>query len=185
MTEEITSSHPWEERFRAQMEDLRSARQITQTALAEQVRERGFPFHQQTIAKIENGTRPVRLDEAYVIADVLGSSVPQMVLPLKQARDLQRLTDAWRTASRLRYAVLRAAAEYDSARQELAKEIRYLERTAADDETLMRIETAKPLVGLSVEEIVEEALAHPEIALRDTFGVGRIQGVGHGEHPEA
>lgn len=38
----------------------------------------GFPFHQQTVQRVEAGERPVRLDEAYAIAEILDSSVESM-----------------------------------------------------------------------------------------------------------
>jgi transcriptional regulator with XRE-family HTH domain len=50
------------------MKNLREARGMTQTDLAKALRSEGLPFHQQTIQRIESGERPVRLNEAHLIA---------------------------------------------------------------------------------------------------------------------
>src|SRR5215203_3821854 len=44
---------------------------MTQEGLAEAVAEHGVPFHQQTVAKIEKGQRPLRLREAHAIAGAM------------------------------------------------------------------------------------------------------------------
>jgi transcriptional regulator with XRE-family HTH domain len=50
----------------------RKAKGYSQSDLAGMLEQRGLPFQQQTILKIEKGTRPLKLKEAYVIADILG-----------------------------------------------------------------------------------------------------------------
>lgn len=50
----------------------------TQTDLAREMKKQGFSFHQQTIQRIEDGKRPVRLDEAYALAELLGSKIDFM-----------------------------------------------------------------------------------------------------------
>ena len=64
--------------FVDRLQALRADRGWSQTHLAKQMRERGFPFHQQTIQRIEDHRRSVRLDEAYALAEVLGSTVEAM-----------------------------------------------------------------------------------------------------------
>jgi transcriptional regulator with XRE-family HTH domain len=63
--------HAWEVRFVKNMLRLRELQGLTQTDLARGLKERGLPFHQQTIQRIENHERPVRLNEAYLIAEHL------------------------------------------------------------------------------------------------------------------
>lgn len=68
-----------ESNFLAQMIRLRQLQGLRQTDLAKALRERhDLKFHQQTIQRIEDGQRAVRLDEAYAIADVLGVSLETM-----------------------------------------------------------------------------------------------------------
>lgn len=64
--------------FRASMVAMRAEKDLSQTALANMLRDAGYAFHQQTVAKIEVGERPVRLEEAYAIAAALGSDVDEM-----------------------------------------------------------------------------------------------------------
>ena len=52
----------------------------TQTDLARHMKGKGFSFHQQTVQRIEDKTRPVRLDEAFALAEVLGQQVTNMTL---------------------------------------------------------------------------------------------------------
>jgi len=71
---------PWESTFLAQMVRLREEKKISQAELARRLRdgEGKLPFHQQTIQRIENGDRPVRLNEAFLIAKELGASIESM-----------------------------------------------------------------------------------------------------------
>lgn len=69
----------WEQNFRTHMKRLRERNAWTQTELARQLKGQfGLPFHQQTIQRIESGERPVRVNEAYLIADLFGVSVDSM-----------------------------------------------------------------------------------------------------------
>ena len=72
---------PWESNFREEMKRIRQLLGWTQTDLANQVKNFGLPFHQQTIQRIEKGERPVRLDEAYAIAQCLESDLASMTAP--------------------------------------------------------------------------------------------------------
>jgi transcriptional regulator with XRE-family HTH domain len=58
---------------------MREARGMTQAELAGAVAERGLPFRQQTIVKIEKGHRPLRLREAHEIAAALELRIDDLV----------------------------------------------------------------------------------------------------------
>ncbi|ALG85831.1 helix-turn-helix transcriptional regulator [Gordonia phthalatica] len=51
----------------------------TQASLAHLLMRMGVPLAQQTIAKIENGSRPMKLAEAQAIATILGLEVQDLV----------------------------------------------------------------------------------------------------------
>lgn len=70
---------PWETNFRQHMKRLRELKQMTQTDLAKELKLRGLAFHQQTIQRLESGERPIRLDEAFLIASALDSHVEEMI----------------------------------------------------------------------------------------------------------
>lgn len=70
-----------ERNFIANMAKLRKGQSWSQGELAKRMQASGWTdFHQTTISRIENGTRPVRLGEARGIADVLGTLVGPMLL---------------------------------------------------------------------------------------------------------
>lgn len=80
---------PWEANFREHMKRLRESKGMSQSELARQLKQRGLSYHQQTVQRVEGGDRPIRLDEAFQIASVLGSRVDLMIAsPNTSATDL-------------------------------------------------------------------------------------------------
>ena len=78
----VDNSPPaWEDNFIARMKELRTAK-MSQTELARQLSDRGLQFHQQTVQRIEKGERPLRLNEALEIAEILGSDPADMTRPM-------------------------------------------------------------------------------------------------------
>lgn len=66
-------------RFRINMRAHREANGWSQGELSRRLQDAGWPvFHQTTITRIESGVRAVKLDEATVIADVLGVDLLMM-----------------------------------------------------------------------------------------------------------
>lgn len=64
--------------FSENMKRRRDLLGMNQTELARRMKAAGYPFHQQTVQRVEAGERPIRLDEAYAVAEILGSSVDSM-----------------------------------------------------------------------------------------------------------
>lgn len=56
----------------------RTALDLSQQAVSEQMRTLGFPWHQTVIAKIESGERTVKLDEAYALATILHTRLSRL-----------------------------------------------------------------------------------------------------------
>lgn len=83
-----------EANFAKNMQRLRGRRGWSQGEFARQMQAAGWTsFHQTTVSRIENGTRPVRLGESRGIAEALGSTVSQMIQPsdgLETLRALER-----------------------------------------------------------------------------------------------
>ncbi|RYB91009.1 XRE family transcriptional regulator [Nocardioides oleivorans] len=84
---------PWERNFIVHMARLRESHGMTQTDLAKRLQPYGLKFHQQTIQRVEAGERPVRLNEAHIIARVLESDLNVMT------------TDVGSSDASIRYAV--------------------------------------------------------------------------------
>lgn len=81
-----------EANFIANMRRLREENGWSQGQMAQRMQEAGWTdFHQTTISRMENGSRPVRLGEARGIAGVLGALVGQMILDEPAARALREL----------------------------------------------------------------------------------------------
>lgn len=59
---------------------LRVKAQMTQQQVAEQMTARGFSMVQSAIANIEGGRRPVRVNEAAALADVLGVDLEDLLV---------------------------------------------------------------------------------------------------------
>lgn len=73
---------PWEATFVANIRRARMALGVSQTELARRVTARGVQgFHQQTVQRIESGTRPVRLNEAVTLADSLAMNLYETLGP--------------------------------------------------------------------------------------------------------
>jgi len=72
--------------FGRRLRELRIGVGWSQAEVASRLRARDRPMHQTAIAKIEAGTRPLRLDEAWDIAEVF--NVPLMEFFYASAEDL-------------------------------------------------------------------------------------------------
>lgn len=59
----------------------RKERRLSQAELAELVSVEGIKFFPQTVQKIENGSRTIRLDEAMALATALGVSIADLFRP--------------------------------------------------------------------------------------------------------
>lgn len=64
----------------------RTQRNMTQTEVARLMKERGFSFHQQTVQRIEDGVRPVKLEEAYALSRIFEISVDSMAWNMENMR---------------------------------------------------------------------------------------------------
>src|SRR4051794_147506 len=68
-----------QDQFRKRVRLEREKRDWTQAQLAEMLEARGIPMHWTSIAKIENGPRSVRIEEAAAIADFFNTSVDSLL----------------------------------------------------------------------------------------------------------
>ncbi len=110
-----------EEHLGRQLRRLRAARGLSQAAVANSMTELGHGWHQTTVAKIENGARPVRLNEAADLASMFLVSLDELCSANDEETRLQKLRA--REASFQR-SLLGATAAVASA-QKLAADIAY------------------------------------------------------------
>jgi transcriptional regulator with XRE-family HTH domain len=93
--------------FIAWLKGARTAAGLSQQKVADALKAQGFAVFQTTVAKIERGDRPVRLDEAVAFAALFGTTL-DVALGLKSdtsqsftSRDLARRTSLLQQISSL------------------------------------------------------------------------------------
>ncbi len=92
---------------------LRQARGWSQADLAAGVQDRGFPLQQTQVARVENGSRPLRVNEAAAFAAVLGVDLVDLLRRLARPEQSE-LGDLRRTVESLRRNVQNLSNEADS-----------------------------------------------------------------------
>jgi transcriptional regulator with XRE-family HTH domain len=82
----------------------RKARRWSQADLASALERRGISFQQQTVLKVEKGSRPLKLEEAVIIADELGIVMDDLVTIFRE--ELEARTKVVEARAQLRQAEL-------------------------------------------------------------------------------
>lgn len=93
---------PWESAFATNLKRARERLQMSQTELAKQAAERGLPYHQQTVQRVETSARPIRLNEAFVLADIVGEELATMLASPSPAAAKAQLKFRQDAAAKLR-----------------------------------------------------------------------------------
>jgi transcriptional regulator with XRE-family HTH domain len=97
----------------------------------------GHPWHQTTVAKLEGGKRPIRVDEAVALADIFGVDLEQLVQLRRSPSDRVRLS--------LEAALFVAEQEVQAAKAQLE----------SANERFRRAEAAKEGVRARLRELLE------------------------------
>jgi transcriptional regulator with XRE-family HTH domain len=87
-SEEVSSTEPAglaDEWFAANIREERARLKMSQGELARQMAERGFPYYQQTVRRIEEGRRKVSVGEAKALAKILGTTMDRLTWPGQSA----------------------------------------------------------------------------------------------------
>lgn len=117
---------PWERTFVENVTRARKAADMSQTELGKRIATKGLPFHQQTVQRIENGSRPVRLNEAVIIAEVLYLEFPDVMMPKTAERATETIEGYLRLArgewESVGVFISDVADRVDSAKQDLLTE---------------------------------------------------------------
>lgn len=121
----------YEQAFGDRVRQWRKARSWSQEDLAEKLNDFGFEMHQTTVAKIERGTRPLRVAEAVALAQIFG--VPALSVfygpgPEDEAMSVESMRELIETYEK-------ALNESEERLEEAAKTVAYWvrQRTAAVD----------------------------------------------------
>jgi transcriptional regulator with XRE-family HTH domain len=148
-----------EHHFAANLRAVREERGISQAELARRMADRGWPWHQQTVGRVEAGQRVVRLGEAKDLAAILETTIDALGEPTTENGIVKGLVDA-STAARKAW---QQQVEGDLALR------------SALDVLRRRIQDARPLAPTSDRVdyalgIAEDTLlmAEPVVAAKDT-----------------
>jgi transcriptional regulator with XRE-family HTH domain len=153
--------------FRTNMKRARESQDVSQTDLARQMKDRGFGFHQQTVQRVESGDRPVRLNEAYAIAEILDMTVDELSRTAPAYLFFTSLIAAEKADARL----VAAAGDFDRAVSELARAASEYE--AEHGAGSLRDE----LIGWDLNATAAERLAHADLQLPHELVVeGDVEG---------
>lgn len=74
---------------------LRVSRGWSQSDLARRLADQGLPFHQQTVQRVEQGVRPLRLTEGVVLASLFNMDVGELL-----GREIGEQADAYKAGFR-------------------------------------------------------------------------------------
>ena len=99
-----------EQRFAANLRAIREEHGMSQGRLAEEMARRGWPWHQQTVTRVETGRRMVRLGEAKAVAEILETSLDMLTTPTDEARVIEHLAD-WIRRVKVPYRLIASATD--------------------------------------------------------------------------
>jgi transcriptional regulator with XRE-family HTH domain len=141
----------------ANVKYLREHASISQTELARRMTDRGWPWHQSTVYRVESGRQAVRFDEARDLADLLGVTLDRLTWAIGEAAEqelaevaLNRLHEAAGAAINaiVQLYAARAAAE-QAAREASRSEHAHVREAAAP--------LAEGLMWTALESVVSSA----------------------------
>jgi transcriptional regulator with XRE-family HTH domain len=109
-----------EQRFAANLREARESRGMSQYALAQEMHNRGWPWRQQTVTRVETGQRMVRLGEATAIAEILRVPLDRLIQPTGESRDAELLSEWIQRAQTAFREIISATAELITTRDKLS-----------------------------------------------------------------
>lgn len=111
------------QRFAANLRAARERTGLSQADLAAKMAAEGFPFHQQTVDRIEKGTRRVSIDEAPLLASAVDSTVDALFRPQGLALEAAVITAETRDARAAYSEAVRQARRFASITERLGRRI--------------------------------------------------------------
>lgn len=136
-----------DQRFAANLRTLREGKGLSQSALAQAMTERGIPWHQQTVTRLEAGEQQVRFRELVALAAVLETSLDRFTWTQPEASATEYVYSAGtrvvRLAETVSESVFRLLLALDGAERtvEMTKDSKYPRVHEARRDTADRIKT--------------------------------------------
>lgn len=163
-----------DEKISANLRALREQRGISQSELARQMSERGHPWHQSTVARVQQGTQQLRAAELMDLAEILHTSVDRFTWTQPEAGETEMTyaagTRVVRAARDVTDAVTHLLAALDAARRAAgaAERSKYPRVQEARRDTISRLEAN------GLDDAVDEGIRRYE----ERFGDGEDAGGG-------
>lgn len=178
-----------EQRFAANLREARESSQLSQYALAQKMNDRGWPWRQQTVARVESGQRMVRLGEATAITEILRVPLDKLIQPAGDSRDAELLSEWIRRARATYKEIVSAAAELIITRGNLRSHPAVSDPNRAYQELQYMVGEARAVVEqLAPEVAIAEAVrdrAREAAALISRSGSEGTVVVRPGDFPDA
>lgn len=161
----MTDIDAYDLRVGANVRKLRQARGLNQDQLASRVAERGVPFRQQTIVKIEKGERPLRLREADAVTAALDVDIDALLgddfaidwtaLLMLHTRETAQAWDALlRTAKQLLVAQAQVRHDLDTVR---GLNVSVEDHILSDAATMLQVDATEAVAAASHQLDAERA----------------------------
>ncbi|NKU72718.1 helix-turn-helix domain-containing protein [Rhodococcus hoagii] len=150
----------------ARVEELRLGEGLSQGQLAERLQERGLPWSQRTVSRVESGERPIRFAEAFPLARALGVGADALAPALPNDSSREQL-EGWpaRFTAGIASQIRRYRERKGWSLQQLADACTELGYSGLDG-TLADLESGQPR-SIAVHELVviADALKVPPVEL--------------------
>lgn len=160
-----------EERFAANLRAVREAAGMSQGRLAEEMTARGWPWHQQTVTRVENGRRMVRLGEAKAVAEILETSLDRLTQPTGEMRVIELLSEWTHQARTAWLAIKESTVRLLNAKGNLRSHPAVAGAEPASERVLEALLDARHVQQLTPEGAVVQGVA--EMARSAVFAAGR------------
>lgn len=140
----------------ANVREMRGSLGLSQGEIARRMSDLGWPWYQQTVRRIEDGTRKAGAGEAKALARILGTSVDRLMMPGREASSAGLLERAMGPALRAWEEISGWTAELEAAQHRLALTIDQIERGEYRDSPLVArlLGEARKALGLTAESAV-------------------------------
>jgi FtsZ-interacting cell division protein YlmF/DNA-binding XRE family transcriptional regulator len=148
-----------EERFAANLRAVREASGMSQGRLADEMAARGWPWRQQTVTRVENGRRMVRLGEARAVAEILKTSLDDLTQPTGEMRVVELLSEWTHQARAAWLAIKESTVQLLNAKGNLRNHPAVGGGEPPSDRVLEAVREARHIQRLTVEGAVGQGVA--------------------------
>jgi transcriptional regulator with XRE-family HTH domain len=155
----VTPAGVVDERFAANVRETRERLGLSQGEVARRMADAGWPYYQQTVARIEDGRRKPGPGEAHALAEILGTSVAKLAMLGREAGTAAQLETTTARAHRAAGQVGEWTADLLVAQSQLRRIVGEAEAAEWLGSDLVRrlAEDAAEALALSPEDAVRQA----------------------------